>query len=94
MALNLALVLMLITAVSIDRWIWFPFWTAVGSVFLLERIITAWRTGWRGRILSALLLPELLYDVYLQIVFVSCLWDISSGRKAEWGHVKHPAGTS
>ena len=93
-ALNLALILMLITALSVDRWIWFPFWMAVGSVFLLERVITAWRTGWRGRILSALLLPELLYDVYLQVVFVSCLWDISLGRKAEWGHVTHPAGSS
>ena len=93
-ALNLALALMLITALSIDRWIWFPFWTVVGSVFLLERVITAWRTGWKGRLLSALLLPEIVYDVFLQIVFVSCLWDISLGRRAEWGHVQHPRGAS
>ena len=92
-ALNLALALMLITALSVDRWIWFPFWMGVGSVFLAERVITAWRTGWRGRLLSALLLPELLYDVFLQIVFVKCLWDISLGRQARWGHVQHPVAS-
>ena len=92
-ALNLALILMLITAVSVDRWIWFPFWMAAGSVFLVERVITAWRAGWKGRLLSALLLPELIYDVYLQVVFINCLWEISVGRKAEWGHVKHPMVT-
>lgn len=93
-ALNLALALMLITALSVDRWIWFPFWMAVGSVFLLERVITAWRTGWRGRLLSALLIPELMYDVFLQIVFISCLWDISVGRRAEWGHVQRTQAAS
>jgi cellulose synthase/poly-beta-1,6-N-acetylglucosamine synthase-like glycosyltransferase len=92
-ALNLALILMLITALSVDRWIWFPFWIAAGLVFLLERVITAWGAGWRGRLLSALLLPELIYDVYLQVVFINCLWEISVGRKAEWGHVQHPVVT-
>jgi cellulose synthase/poly-beta-1,6-N-acetylglucosamine synthase-like glycosyltransferase len=92
-ALNLALGLMIITVLSVDRWIWFPFWMGVGSVFLAERVITAWRTGWRGRLLSALLLPELLYDVFLQIVFVTCLWNISLGRTARWGHVQHPVAS-
>ena len=42
-------------------------------------------------LLAALLIPELAYDVYLQVVFVSCLKDISLGRGAEWGHVHHAA---
>jgi len=70
-------------------WIWFPFWMVVGSVFLIERVVTAWRTGWRGRLLAVALLPELLYDVYLQVVFVSCLVDIALNRQARWGHVQH-----
>ena len=88
-ALNSALILMLITFFAIDMWIWFPFWTVVGTVFLAERVLTVWRGGWRARALAVTLLPELAYDVYLQIVFVNCLWNISLGREARWGHVAH-----
>lgn len=88
-ALNSALILMLITFFAIDMWIWFPFWTVVGAVFLVERVLTVWRGGWRARALAVTLLPELAYDVYLQIVFVNCLWNISLGREARWGHVAH-----
>jgi biofilm PGA synthesis N-glycosyltransferase PgaC len=93
-ALNSALLLMLITFISIDRWIWFPFWLAIGAVFLAERVITAWRGGWKARLLAAALLPELLYDVFLQIVFVKCLFDITFGRTAKWGHVQHASSAS
>lgn len=91
-ALNSALVLMLVTFLAVDTWIWFPFWTAVGAVFLAERVLTVWRGGWRARILAAALLPELAYDVYLQAVFVNSLWNISLGREARWGHVTHAEG--
>ena len=87
-ALNSALVLMLITFLAVDSWIWFPFWLTVGGIFLLERVITAWKGGWRARVLAALLLPELAYDVFLQVVFVNSLWSISIGRQAQWGHVQ------
>ena len=96
-ALNSALALMLLTFLAIDAWIWFPFWTTVGAIFLVERVWTAWQGGWRARLLAATLLPELLYDVFLQAVFVNSLWGISTGREARWGHVTRaapPAGAS
>ena len=93
-ALNAALALMIITFVAIDSWIWFPFWTAIGGVFLAERVITAWGGGWKARLLAIALLPELLYDVFLQAVFVNSLWSISTGRTAQWGHVDHAAVNS
>ena len=92
-ALNSALALMLITFLAVNSWIWFPFWLSIGAVFLAERVLTAWKGGWRARLLAALLLPELAYDVFLQIVFVNCLWSISTGRKARWGHVQRQAAT-
>lgn len=89
-ALNLFLLLMLITVLSIDQWIWFPFWIAVGLVFVAERVITVWRGGWRARLLAALIFPELAYNVFLQVVFAKCLFDITLGRRPKWGHVQHP----
>lgn len=93
-ALNSALLLLLTTFLAIDNWIWFPFWTAVGLVFAIERTLTAWGTGWRGRLLAITVLPELLYDVFLQVVFVSALIDISRSSEARWGHVDHGSGVA
>lgn len=90
-ALTAAIVLMLITVLALDQWVWFPFWVVIGAVFWLERVITAWPGGWRARFLAALLLPELAYDVYLQFVFISCLKDITLRRGAQWGHVQRTA---
>jgi cellulose synthase/poly-beta-1,6-N-acetylglucosamine synthase-like glycosyltransferase len=90
-ALNAFLLMMLITIVSVDQWIWFPFWLLVGSVFVVERMVTAWSAGWRGRLLAAALFPEICYDVFLQVVFLSCLFDITLNRQARWGHVVHGA---
>lgn len=85
-ALSSAMALMLITIVAVDRWIWFPFWLAVAGVFLIERVATVWKGGRRARLLALPLLPELVYDLYLQAVFVSCLVDITLRRRARWGH--------
>ena len=89
-ALNLALLLMFITIVAVDQWIWFPFWLVIGLIFVVERVLTAWSAGWRGRLLALALFPELAYDVFLQIVFCKCLLDITLARRATWGHVQHP----
>ena len=88
-ALNLAILLMLITFMAVDSWIWFPFWVIIGFIFLLERVITAWRGGWKARLLAVLLFPELAYDVFLQVVFVKCLIDIALAKRTTWGHVQH-----
>lgn len=90
-ALMSAIVLMLLTILALDQWVWFPFWVVIGVVFWLERVITAWPGGWRARLLAALLLPELAYDVYLQVVFISCLKDITLRRDTQWGHVQRTA---
>lgn len=66
-----------------------PFWIVVGFVFLAERVITAWRGGWRARLLAAALFPELGYDVFLQVVFVKCLLDIALAKRTTWGHAQH-----
>ena len=93
-ALNLALLLMLITALAVDQWIWFPFWIVIGLIFVAERVITVWRGGWRARLLAAALFPELGYDVFLQVVFVKCLIDIARAKRTTWGHVQHLEGSA
>jgi cellulose synthase/poly-beta-1,6-N-acetylglucosamine synthase-like glycosyltransferase len=93
-ALNTFLFLMVITVLSVDEWIWFPFWLVVGSIFVVERVLTTWGGGWKARGLAVVILPELLYDVFLQVVFVKCLIDITLARRARWGHVQHDSSVA
>jgi cellulose synthase/poly-beta-1,6-N-acetylglucosamine synthase-like glycosyltransferase len=80
-----------VTVVSVGGWIWFPFWLGLGAVFLVERVVTVWRGGWRARLLAATLLPELFFAAFLSVVFVKGAIDISLGRQATWKHVTRTA---
>ena len=62
-----------------------PFWVGVGVVFLLERLVTVWSAGRRGRLLALTTVIELAYDLFLQAVFVRSLIDIVLRHEAEWG---------
>ncbi|WP_431890176.1 hypothetical protein [Cellulosimicrobium funkei] len=66
-----------------------PAWLAVGGVLVLERLVTVWRNGPRGRLLAVLVLPELLYDLFLQVAFVRACFLAATSRDAGWHHVVH-----
>lgn len=87
-ALTTAYALLLITALALDQWVWFPFWLVVTSIFVIERVATVWSGGWKARLVAAPIILEIIYDFYLQIIFVKCLIDIARGSKTEWGHVE------
>ena len=78
------IILMLI---ALDNWVWFTFWVIVGLVFAAERVVTVWRGGWRARILAALVLPELVYDFTMDVVFVKGIIDMTFAREAKWSHL-------
>lgn len=85
LALIAYLICMAVLIGAADSWVWFPFWIVVGVVFAIERVVTAWPGGKSSRIVAALLLPELLYDLYLDAVFVYGLIQITLAQSAQWG---------
>jgi cellulose synthase/poly-beta-1,6-N-acetylglucosamine synthase-like glycosyltransferase len=86
-ALNAYFLLMTITLLAADQFVLEPFWVAMGCVFIVERVVTVWAIGWRGRALAFPLFIELVYDLLLQVIFVKSLVDIATGRKAGWNYV-------
>jgi hypothetical protein len=54
---------------------------------MVERVATVWRGGWRARLLALALLPELCFDMFLNLVFVKGIVDITLGQQAEWKHI-------
>lgn len=86
-ALTSYFALIIVMIVALDDPVVFPFWLTVGAVFVVERIVGVWKGGWRARILGALLIPELVYATFLNVVYVRGVVDILTGRRAQWQHV-------
>ncbi len=90
-ALSTFWLLIAITVFATPNWVWYPFWLTIGLVFVLDRVVSVWQGGWRARVLAVLLFPELVYDLFLDIVYVKGVLDITFARQATWGHVPHTA---
>ncbi len=78
--------LIFLQVVSADIWVWYPFWLIMALVFIAEKVWTVRKGGWKGMLLAVFLIPELLYDTYLDIIFVKGVFDMIFHRKANWGH--------
>ncbi len=89
-ALSGYLLMMLMVTLASDRWVWVPFWMGLGAVFMVERLVTVWRGGWRARLLAVTLFPELAYAMFLNMVYLKGIWDLSWAKKAVWSHVVQP----
>ena len=72
------------------------FWLAVASVFVVNRIVTVWSVGPRGRLIALAVLPEIGYDTALQVAFVRAALRALTRRDVTWNHVAlardRPAG--
>ena len=90
-ALNAYFLLLALTLLAADGLRFAPFWVAIGMIFVIERVVTVWPVGWRGRLIAAPLVIEIAYDLMLQAVFVKSLIDISTGRSAGWNYVPQQA---
>jgi cellulose synthase/poly-beta-1,6-N-acetylglucosamine synthase-like glycosyltransferase len=65
-----------------------PVVVACLAVVYAERLISVWGTGWRGRLLAALVVPEFLYGVSEGAYLVASIWKIVRRQPlADWGHV-------
>jgi glycosyltransferase involved in cell wall biosynthesis len=68
-------------------------WTAgILGVNFTERLWTVRRAGPWGMLLSILMIPEFVYDIFRMGVFIRALADALTGRDIAWGHVNRPAG--
>jgi hypothetical protein len=60
-------------------------------VFIAEKVWTVRKGGWKAMLLASTLIPELLYDTYLDIIFVKGVIDMVFRKEAKWGHEKGEA---
>ena len=65
---------------------WPLFWIAVTAFVVFERTWSVRRGGWRAVGLSALVVPEVTYDVFLHSVYVKAGIDTVTGARETWAH--------
>lgn len=85
----MSLVFLSALTVAVGTFVVVPFWLAVGAVFVAERLVTVWDNGPRARVVAALVLPELCYDLFLQVAFLRACVLSAAAREVEWNHVDH-----
>ncbi|WP_328709023.1 glycosyltransferase family 2 protein [Microbispora hainanensis] len=61
-----------------------PLWVAVTGVFMVERVVTVRSRGGVQMALAALLVVEMIFDVFLQIAQAKAFWDAAWRRERKW----------
>lgn len=84
-SLTAYLALIVVTLLAGQEWVWYPFWMGLGTLFVVERVVTVWRSTLTARFVAALLIPELVYAAFLNLVFMRGVIDILLAKQAQWG---------
>ncbi|GAB2607698.1 hypothetical protein GCM10027168_45660 [Streptomyces capparidis] len=60
------------------------FWTAVGALFVVEKVVTVRRGGRRAVAVALLMIPEMLYDLFQHAVYFAALWGLLRRKQETW----------
>jgi cellulose synthase/poly-beta-1,6-N-acetylglucosamine synthase-like glycosyltransferase len=61
-----------------------PLWLAVTAIFVIERIVTVRSRGPVQMLLAAVLVVEMTFDVFLQLVHTRAIWDTLARKERNW----------
>lgn len=62
-----------------------PLWIAVAVAYVVEQTLSVRRAGWKAVVTSAVVIPELVYTVFLNTVYAVCLAGVVAGTAEQWG---------
>lgn len=71
-------------AIATDSLVFHWLWIVVTAVYMLERVVTVRKRGWRQMLLASVLVIEMPYDLTLQWVQARALFGALFHTKAEW----------
>lgn len=61
-----------------------PFWIAIGLVFWLERVISVRKAGWKAMLISATMVIELGYGLFMKAVNIYSYAKLIRNREVSW----------
>jgi cellulose synthase/poly-beta-1,6-N-acetylglucosamine synthase-like glycosyltransferase len=62
----------------------YPLWIGVTAIFIVERVVTVYKRGWKMSFLAALLIFEMPFDIFLQAVHLKAYWQVFTGSERSW----------
>jgi biofilm PGA synthesis N-glycosyltransferase PgaC len=71
-----------------------PFWVTVEFVYLFEQTFSVRKAGWKGVLVSLLVAPEMLFDVFLDVVYVFSFAGALFATDEVWGRMRGLSRTS
>lgn len=77
-----------IATVENGRFPWSWPWFFVSSIVVVERVWTVRRGGRHAVLLAATIVPEILYDLFLHVVFIRALVDSLTRAGGHWDHAE------
>jgi cellulose synthase/poly-beta-1,6-N-acetylglucosamine synthase-like glycosyltransferase len=61
-----------------------PLWTAITAIFIVERVVTVRSRGAAQMAIASVLIVEMIFDVFLQIVQAKAFWDAAWRKERKW----------
>ncbi len=61
-----------------------PFWTAIGLIFVVEKVVSVRRAGPLAVFVALLMIPEMLYDLFQHAVYFTSLWGLVRRSEEKW----------
>jgi biofilm PGA synthesis N-glycosyltransferase PgaC len=61
-----------------------PIWIGTLPLFVAHRVLSVQRTGAKGMLVAAALVPETAYDFFRYAVYLCCAWKAVTGRETQW----------
>ncbi len=81
--MTISIGLVAITAIQ-GQWRFSVLWLLPSIVLLAERLMTVGSMGRREKVVAMLLIPEMLYSIFLLFVFASAAKDFARGHTGSW----------
>jgi hypothetical protein len=66
-----------------------PLWLLVAVVYLFEQSFSVRKGGWRAVLVSIAVLPELLLNMFLDVIYVVSFFGVLFATDESWGRMRH-----
>lgn len=62
-------------------------WFVIGVIFATERVVTIWDQDFQAKFFALMMLPELMYSLFLQLAYLGALLQLLQGSTGTWNHL-------
>lgn len=65
-----------------------PIWIIVGLTYIFEQTFSVRKGGWKAIVVSLLIIPEILYNLFLDLIYIICFQALLFGTSESWGRMR------